>query len=65
MYALKRSVLIAGLVFAAGCGYNTIQTYDEQVNAAASQIKVQLQRRGVHLLVIRLNRVVEIGRAHV
>src|SRR6266513_1092834 len=30
---------------AAGCGYNTIQTYDEQVNAAASQIKVQLQRR--------------------
>src|SRR2546430_15243397 len=29
---------------AAGCGYNTIQTYDEQVNAAASQIKVQLQR---------------------
>src|SRR2546421_11902725 len=33
-----------GLV-AAGCGYNTIQTYDEQVNAAASQIKVQLQRR--------------------
>ena len=28
-----------------GCGYNTIQTYDEQVNAAASQIKVQLQRR--------------------
>src|SRR5216117_3211726 len=28
-----------------GCGYNTIQTYDEQVNAAAAQIKVQLQRR--------------------
>src|SRR2546427_1613696 len=28
-----------------GCGYNTIQTYDEQVNAAASQMKVQLQRR--------------------
>src|SRR5690348_6359661 len=28
-----------------GCGYNTIQTYDEQVNAAGSQIKVQLQRR--------------------
>src|SRR6266566_3770317 len=22
-----------------GCGYNTIQTYDEQVNAAESQIK--------------------------
>ena len=30
---------------AGGCGYNTIQTYDEQVNAAQSQIKVQLQRR--------------------
>ncbi len=36
------AVLLLGL---AGCGYNTIQTYDEQVNAAASQIKVQLQRR--------------------
>src|SRR5436309_119743 len=28
-----------------GCGYNTIQTYDEQVSAAEAQIKVQLQRR--------------------
>src|SRR2546428_13380493 len=37
-------VAVAGLA-AAGCGYNTIQTYDEQVNAAGSQIKVQLQRR--------------------
>jgi len=45
VYALKRFVPIVGLVFAAGCGYNTIQTYDEQVNAAAAQIKVQLQRR--------------------
>jgi LemA protein len=34
-------VLLAG----GGCGYNTIQTMDEQVNAAESQIKVQLQRR--------------------
>ncbi len=33
------------LVFLAGCGYNTIQTLDERVNAAESQIKVQLQRR--------------------
>src|SRR2546427_5508915 len=33
------------MALVAGCGYNTIQTYDEQVNAAASQIKVQLQRR--------------------
>jgi len=37
-------VLVAALG-GTGCGYNTIQTYDEQVNAAASQIKVQLQRR--------------------
>src|SRR5207253_9108171 len=28
-----------------GCGYNTIQTYDGQGNAAESQIKVQPQRR--------------------
>jgi LemA protein len=28
-----------------GCGYNSIQTKDEAVNAAASQIKTQLQRR--------------------
>ena len=28
-----------------GCGYNTIQTLDEQTNNARSQIEVQLQRR--------------------
>lgn len=28
-----------------GCGYNRIQTLDEQVNSFESQIKVQLQRR--------------------
>lgn len=28
-----------------GCGYNTIQTYDEQAAAAKQQIEVQLQRR--------------------
>ena len=28
-----------------GCGYNTIQTMDEQVNGYKSQISVQLQRR--------------------
>src|SRR3989449_4862255 len=33
------------LALLAGCGYNTIQTMDEKVNAAESQIKVQLQRR--------------------
>ena len=42
----RRSIaLLATLTLASGCGYNTIQTYDEQVNAAESQIKVQLQRR--------------------
>ncbi|HET7790542.1 MAG TPA: LemA family protein [Gemmatimonadales bacterium] len=45
MSALKR-LLVAGLAMVVlGCGYNTIQTYDEQVNAAEAQIKVQLQRR--------------------
>jgi LemA protein len=29
----------------AGCGYNAIQTKDEAVNSALSQVKVQLQRR--------------------
>lgn len=42
--ALRRSIP-ALLLFLGGCGYNTIQTSDEQVNAALSQIKVQLQRR--------------------
>jgi LemA protein len=41
---LRRLVPALVLVLSA-CGYNTIQTYDEQVNAAFSQIKVQLQRR--------------------
>ena len=38
-------VTLVVLVAAGGCGYNTIQTYDEQVSAAQAQIKVQLQRR--------------------
>lgn len=42
---VRRWWVLLGLVGLAGCGYNTIQTYDEQVNAAESQIKVQLQRR--------------------
>ena len=33
------------LMLVAGCGYNQIQTFDERINAAESQIKVQLQRR--------------------
>lgn len=43
---LSRLTLVVALaVFAGGCGYNTIQQKDETVNKAASQIKVQLQRR--------------------
>ncbi|HXO84723.1 MAG TPA: LemA family protein [Gemmatimonadales bacterium] len=38
-------VLLLALVLLAGCGYNQIQTLDERINAAESQIKVQLQRR--------------------
>ena len=45
MNAFTRWLALAAVVLVAGCGYNTIQTYDEQVNAAESQIKVQLQRR--------------------
>jgi LemA protein len=43
---LLRPILLGAVMLAVtSCGYNTIQTYDEQVNAAGSQIKVQLQRR--------------------
>jgi LemA protein len=37
--------LVAVIVLASGCGYNTIQTLDEQVNKAQGQIQTQLQRR--------------------
>jgi LemA protein len=40
----RRLAILLPLVLSA-CGYNTIQTYDEQVNAAQGQIEVQLQRR--------------------
>jgi LemA protein len=33
------------LLSTGACGYNTMQTYDEQVNAAEAQLTVQLQRR--------------------
>ena len=36
---------LALLLLVSGCGYNTIQRYDEQVNGAKNQIEVQLQRR--------------------
>jgi LemA protein len=42
---LKRLALAAAVVMLSGCGYNKIQTLDEQANAFQSQIKVQLQRR--------------------
>ena len=39
-------VLLVGLAtMATGCSYNKLQTLDEQINTAQSQIKVQLQRR--------------------
>jgi LemA protein len=39
-------VLLFGLAtMASGCSYNRLQTLDEQINTAQSQIKVQLQRR--------------------
>ena len=40
----RRLVLLLPLMLAA-CGYNQIQTLDEQANAAQGQIEVQLQRR--------------------
>jgi LemA protein len=39
------TTVVVAAVSLTSCGYNTIQTYDEQVNAAEAQIKVQLQRR--------------------
>jgi len=47
---MKRSsavafALVMLAVTSAGCGYNTIQRYDEQANSAKQNIEVQLQRR--------------------
>jgi LemA protein len=43
---MKRRWLAVLLPFTlAGCGYNTIQRYDEAANSAQGQIEVQLQRR--------------------
>jgi len=41
----RRRLALPLLLLLAGCGYNTIQTLDEQASAAKSQIEVQLQRR--------------------
>ena len=43
---MKRRLLIAVLPLAlGGCGYNRIQTLDEQASSAKQNIEVQLQRR--------------------
>ncbi|MGH7630396.1 MAG: LemA family protein [Gemmatimonadales bacterium] len=44
-HAVRVPTLLAALVLASGCGYNTIQTLDERVNQAKGQIETQLQRR--------------------
>ncbi len=41
----RRWLMVALAVLVSGCGYNTIQTLDEQASSAQSQIEVQLQRR--------------------
>ena len=40
-----RAPLLASVLLLSGCGYNTIQSLDEQVNKAQGQIQTQLQRR--------------------
>jgi LemA protein len=42
---MKRLVIGIALLSLTGCGYNRIQTLDEQVQAFKGQIEVQLQRR--------------------
>jgi LemA protein len=43
---MKRRWLVSVLsLLAVGCGYNTIQTLDEQAQAAKQNVEVQLQRR--------------------
>ena len=43
---MKHRWLVSVLpLLAAGCGYNTIQTLDEQAQAAKQNVEVQLQRR--------------------
>ena len=42
---LALASVLAVALLAGGCGYNTIQTLDEQVNQAEGQVKVTLQRR--------------------
>jgi LemA protein len=42
---MKRVLIAAVALGVSGCGYNRIQTLDEQASAFKSQIEVQLQRR--------------------
>src|SRR5512132_2950626 len=42
---ISTSFLVALVMLAPGCGYNTIQSLDERVNQAQGQIQTQLQRR--------------------
>jgi LemA protein len=42
---MKRVFIGLALISLSSCGYNKIQTYDEEINAYQSQIEVQLQRR--------------------
>ncbi len=42
---MKRMLIGAAALVLSGCGYNRIQTLDEQASAFKSQIEVQLQRR--------------------
>ena len=42
---MRRLLILSLLLCLSGCGYNRIQSLDEQVNAYKSQIEVQLQRR--------------------
>ena len=42
---MRKLLLAAAVLSLSGCGYNRIQTLDEQVNQFKGQIEVQLQRR--------------------
>lgn len=41
----RQGAILAAVVALSGCGYNTIQRYDEQAAQAQKNIEVQLQRR--------------------
>ncbi len=41
----RHFITLLAVIPLVGCGYNTIQTYDERANAAKQQIEVMLQRR--------------------